>query len=876
MRLLNCHIENFGVLSDYDFTFDEGLTTICQSNGFGKSTFAAFMKAMFYGFPRTGARNIVENERKRYDPWQGGKYGGYLEFEVQDASYRVTRYFGKTAAKDTFALFDLTNRQPSTAYTERLGEELFQLDANSFARSTFVPQLSADDMEATTSIRTKLSDLVDDTNDLSNYDTAEKKLRDYRTKFRAYRGTGGAINEIGNEYLALEAQKDQAEQQKPRLYEVVGKIQQLNDEKATKTESLTDLREKIRFASSQKARQINQRRFSELQADIDKTRRDLQEMDQKYPAGYPTFREITEQRDHLSVIRQETRRLQTLTLDDADREIVDREKKWFADTDKAALDIDRLDRDCKELSQVSAKMTAQMLPEELEQLETLAERFGSNPPSEEEIQGKQKDSRRIAELTTKKNTQTTILQQAPVQEVPTASKMPFVCGIVGILLLVIGIACFIMKFSTPGIILLVLGFVALLAAFWLHTQSLVGKQTQATASVITASAISDTEKQELYDLQHSLNEFLLRFYDNAAEPDNKLVQLLMEVRSYRELADKKQAMLENNAGYQARANELTAELREILLSYCAFDQAKPYDSCLRDLRKRFDAYRKAAERCDRYTQDRESASSKQTRANQALEQFLLKYQLSGDTPEQLMDAVDKDIHSRDSLRQALEDTQNRLKAFLAENPGIENDAASDADVPDLEELQDSEKKIQKQMDDMDENLRDLRQERDSLRRLVEKIPAWEDRMGYLASEKEDAEKKCSIIDQTMELLSQAKDDLANSYVGEVERGFKNYANRLMGNGLGNVMVDKDLHLHIDEKGASREVGSFSTGTIDCIVLCMRLALVDALFGEEKPFLILDDPFVNLDDAHMKCVREMLDQIARDHQVVYLVCNTSRR
>ena len=172
MKLIRCHIENFGVLSDFDFSFAEGLTTICQSNGFGKSTFAAFIKAMFYGFPRTGARNIVENERKRYDPWQGGKYGGYLEFEVQDVSYRVTRYFGKTAAKDTFSLLDLTNRRPSTRFSEKLGEELFQLDADSFARSTYVPQLSANDMQATTSIRTKLSNLVDDTNDLRNYDTA--------------------------------------------------------------------------------------------------------------------------------------------------------------------------------------------------------------------------------------------------------------------------------------------------------------------------------------------------------------------------------------------------------------------------------------------------------------------------------------------------------------------------------------------------------------------------------------------------------------------------------------------------------------------------------------------------------------------------------
>lgn len=174
MKLIRCHIENFGVLSDFDFSFEDGLTTICQSNGFGKSTFAAFIKAMFYGFPRTGARNVVENERRRYDPWQGGKYGGYLEFETQGTAYRVERSFGKTAAKDTFSLLNLNTRQASEAYSERLGEELFRLDADSFARSTYVSQLSARDMEATTSIRSKLSNLVDDTNDLSNYDTAEK------------------------------------------------------------------------------------------------------------------------------------------------------------------------------------------------------------------------------------------------------------------------------------------------------------------------------------------------------------------------------------------------------------------------------------------------------------------------------------------------------------------------------------------------------------------------------------------------------------------------------------------------------------------------------------------------------------------------------
>lgn len=35
MKLIRCHIENFGVLSDFDFAFDDGLTIICQGSPCG-------------------------------------------------------------------------------------------------------------------------------------------------------------------------------------------------------------------------------------------------------------------------------------------------------------------------------------------------------------------------------------------------------------------------------------------------------------------------------------------------------------------------------------------------------------------------------------------------------------------------------------------------------------------------------------------------------------------------------------------------------------------------------------------------------------------------------------------------------------------------
>ena len=125
-------------------------------------------------------------------------------------------------------------------------------------------------------------------------------------------------------------------------------------------------------------------------------------------------------------------------------------------------------------------------------------------------------------------------------------------------------------------------------------------------------------------------------------------------------------------------------------------------------------------------------------ANALVEQFLAKYQLSGDTPENLLDHADEDVHSRESTEKALAEAQRKLITFMEENPDVENDA--DVSIPNMEELQISEKNIQEQIDNIDEKLRNLRQERDSIRRLVENIPVWEDRMARLKIEEENAEK----------------------------------------------------------------------------------------------------------------------------------------
>ena len=98
MKLISARIENFGKLSDVSFDFSEHCQIFCKENGWGKSTLAAFLCVMFYGFDGEKKRDELVNERKRYQPWQKGTYGGSVVFAVGGKSYVSGKKRQKTSS----------------------------------------------------------------------------------------------------------------------------------------------------------------------------------------------------------------------------------------------------------------------------------------------------------------------------------------------------------------------------------------------------------------------------------------------------------------------------------------------------------------------------------------------------------------------------------------------------------------------------------------------------------------------------------------------------------------------------------------------------------------------------------------------------------
>ena len=201
MRLLSLYIENFGTLSDFSMDFTEGTNVILRENGWGKSTLAEFVRVMFYGIEGSRKKEYLDNDRTRFQPWNGKYFGGEMTFEAGGKKYKVERFLADKDKDMTFKLYDLTTLLETDDYSENLGEELFGVDSESFRRTSFVGMDGLKYRGINSTIGAKVSSL-DQTGDLENYDVADKRMTDYLNAYSPRKKTG-ELNKLGNEINEL-------------------------------------------------------------------------------------------------------------------------------------------------------------------------------------------------------------------------------------------------------------------------------------------------------------------------------------------------------------------------------------------------------------------------------------------------------------------------------------------------------------------------------------------------------------------------------------------------------------------------------------------------------------------------------------------------
>lgn len=871
MRLISCHIENFGKLSDYTIEFDKSQNVICEDNGWGKSTLAAFIRAMFYGFEGEKKRNNVENERKRYKPWQGGVYGGKLSFETNGKRYLVTRVFGDKEQNDTFELRDADTNLISSDYTSDVGRELFKIDSASFMRTAFIGQNEVE-TASTDDINAKIGNLSDNANDLNCYEKASGKLTELINSMTPRRATGSIARRI-NEIASLE----HAVQSGSGIVEAINQNQeylQIESENFEKKEIERKEAEKMQGEVSKLqtvlAKKEEWQRLTET-----KTKREgeLKQSREYFPGDVPKLNAIKAVDEQCSIMDRVAERVSLYTLSDQEKTELECLKSKFTQGVAKDTEIDAELAKVQRLVELKQESVLEQLSrEESERLEVLKERFGS-------------DNENVNALIVKWNTRNTKKSTLPsnqaalaalqaTEDAQKSSKTVPVVAILGMALVVISIIAIFAVSEMAGGIGSVIGTLLTIFGFVFHKKQIANQAPEETPQM---ASLRKTLQEDQVFVEQVDNEIKTYLTSHGKVFDEYMVasvlqELVSEQVEYERLNKK------NVQRQQSTKNVEIAELKEsidgFLKNYGIYVPETQFSETLHLLKSDAQKYLVLLEKQRNYHETKELYDKQRC----AITDFLEKHGwiAQEDVTNQVKHIQDQ-VLVYENIKALNDEITKELQAFEEKTDVLmlQNNMSAEG-LPSLDELN---QRLQMLAEELD-GIRKRKQEYiRKLEVLQEHYEEWEEKRLKLEEEKalQQAEReKYNRIVKAKEYLGIAKESMTSKYARPLFESFSRYFEMITDKTTEHYHIDANATITVEEYGIQRETKVLSSGYKDLVGLCLRIALVDAMYQEELPMLIMDDPFVNLDDDKVEAAKAFLQEISKKYQVIYFTCSKARK
>lgn len=762
MKLVKCHIENFGKLSDFDFDFVDGLNCIREENGWGKSTFATFIKAMFYGLPSTAKKNLDENERKKYLPWQGGNYGGNLVFAINQKQYKIERFFGKNKTEDTFSLIDLASGKKTKDYTENVGVEIFGLDEEAFERSSYIPQKVLDS-NINESIAQRLNHVIHGDTENFNYEKAQEQLNKKRVLLSNNKKTG----QIQNLESQIEDVITRMRELESKGQSVVEIKKQVNAKDALIDNLLQEqngIKQQINTYGQLQERRANQELFATLSRKVATTQNEIK-------------------------LRQALLNHHQTNLTEIDGYLA---QNKTVTTQESAIKL-KTDGDYLE-----------------QRYQALTDYFGGKIPTTEKTQSIYNAIARYNALKTRADT--TVAQKFQAH----SRKQQLLC-IGFVILAILGVLGGVLTLNVQmplAITLLVVSGVLILAAGYVYLINLINVKTSTSQNTNDTQLRQD--KTEMLRLQKDIAEFLNK-YETTTDYLTAINHVIANVHEY-----------ENIKTQMALSTNQISELAQIITN-------------------------------EKLKIDKFLAQFNFNNPNQSHEEKLLLLK------QTLIELV--------NLNQRLTSETKELEQFKVAKHFNETETA--ATIVDIDELQRKERTVQIQID----------RERDQKSQAIARINKIQDELAELSdleNEKAILQNKLKDLGQeffavksAMKFLQAANENLSAQFLAPMKNGLRKYLALVTDLEFNNLNLDTDFNISFEEYGQLRDVNYYSRGYQNTINLCMRFALIDRLYQQEKPFIVLDDPFINLDEIKVTKAKQFLQELAKSYQLIYFSCHNSR-
>ena len=139
------------------------------------------------------------------------------------------------------------------------------------------------------------------------------------------------------------------------------------------------------------------------------------------------------------------------------------------------------------------------------------------------------------------------------------------------------------------------------------------------------------------------------------------------------------------------------------------------------------------------------------------------------------------------------------------------------------------------------------------------------------------EKRVKVYGLAREFVSRARTEILSSAGEALEKEIQRYLAIFTNGKYKQVKVNKEaleFWVYSDEKRGWAKPEELSGGVIDEFYLAFRIALAKLIFGDKKPPLILDDPFVNFDSVRLGRTLDFFKTLASDYQIIIFALGNS--
>ena len=202
----------FGTLQGATLTLGEGFQVIYASNEGGKSTWADFIRAMFYGIDtKDRDKKGHIGEKNRYQPWSGAPMEGSMTLEWQGKDITIRRGQKGTVPFGAFsAVYTDTQEEVPGLTGDNCGELILGIGREVYERAALIGQGGTLTITSAPELERRIASIVSSGQEEVSYSQVERQLKDWLNRRKVNKSVG-LIPKLEEELVTLQRNYIEAE-----------------------------------------------------------------------------------------------------------------------------------------------------------------------------------------------------------------------------------------------------------------------------------------------------------------------------------------------------------------------------------------------------------------------------------------------------------------------------------------------------------------------------------------------------------------------------------------------------------------------------------------------------------------------------------------